>query len=65
MKTVHSSISVRGFSEEIIHRQVRRDMRTNRRWEVIATHRLEGAEEENDPQNPVTSNPGRRLPNKN
>ena len=46
MKTVHSSISVRGFSEEIIHRQVRRDMRTNRRWEVIATHRLEGAEEQ-------------------
>lgn len=46
MKTVHSSISVRGFSEEVIHRQVRRGMRTDGRWEVIDTHRLEGAEEE-------------------
>ena len=46
MKTVGSSISARGFSEEVIYRQVRRGMNTNRRWEVIATHRLEGAEEE-------------------
>lgn len=46
MKTVGSSISVRGFSEEVIYRQERRGMNTNRRWEVIATHRLEGAEEE-------------------
>lgn len=46
MKTVGSSISVRGFSEEVINRQMRRGMNTNRRWEVIAPHRLEGAEEE-------------------
>ena len=46
MKTVGSSMSVRGFSEEVINRQMRRGMNTNRRWEVIAPHRLEGAEEE-------------------